>query len=443
LVVCYAYMFDVLLLEKVRHVLAIILSYWWTYTPVILASVSYTLWMDYQRKKFINGLTWVMLEVIPPPDVPKSPKLAESIFAGLHGTYGGNLAWKKMFFQGTIPFWFSLETVSHGGEIHFLVRTTDGLRNVVEANIFAQYPDAEIRQVDDYIDLLPEDLPNNPDYDVFGTELIFTKDNAYPIKTWREFEEAGGKDEHARIDPIAPLMETMSDMRSGEYLWMQYLIRPTGGDWVKEGQAVVDKVAGKTPVKKTDPVLWFLGLFLEIIGTLLSAIGFESVQGEEKKEEKKEFSLQKLTPAQKGILENVEYKLARLAFKGGVRIMYVGRKDAFVPSRVNTVIGMFKQFYFNDLNSFKPNPKAGTKDKGILPWLFPSDSGFFVKSRTLRKKSDFYEAFRKRAFVETPVILNTEELATLWHLPGINVQAPLIPRVHAKKGQPPPYLPTS
>ena len=71
-------------------------SYWWAYLPVLFAILSYIGWMDYQRKKFVMAIPWVLLEVIPPPDVPKSPKLAESIFAGLHGIYQGNLIWKKM-----------------------------------------------------------------------------------------------------------------------------------------------------------------------------------------------------------------------------------------------------------------------------------------------------------------------------------------------------------
>jgi len=38
-------------------------------------------------------------------------------------------------------------------------------------------------------------------------------------------------------------------------------------------------------------------------------------------------------------------------------------------------------------------------------------------------------------------VLNTEELATLYHLPGLAVRAPFLPRVESKKGQPPAPLP--
>ena len=101
-----------------------------------------------------------------------------------------------------------------------------------------------------------------------------------------------------------------------------------------------------------------------------------------------------------------------------------------------------KQLYLNNLNSFKPNKRVWTIDKGIFPWLFPSDKGFFYKKREFRRKWYLYQNYRNRVFVDKLVILVVEELATLFHLPGIGVKAPAFPRVEAKKGQPPAGLPT-
>ena len=122
--------------------------------------------------------------------------------------------------------------------------------------------------------------------------------------------------------------------------------------------------------------------------------------------------------------------------------MYIAHKDAFNKSRVPTVIGMFKQLYFNNMNSFKPNKEITTKDDGALNWFFPSDTGFFAEERTMRKKRKIWKEYRKRKFVKKINILNVEEMATLWHLPGLAIRAPLFPRVEASKGQPPAGLPT-
>ncbi|HTP57074.1 MAG TPA: hypothetical protein VMJ72_02260, partial [Candidatus Paceibacterota bacterium] len=400
-------------------------------------------WASMTRAAFIAGLKWVLIEVIPPPDVPvSSPKAAENIFAGLHASYAGfpGTGWKSQFFQGKIPVSFSFEIVSNGGETHFYIRCQEDQRAIVESTIFAQYPEAEIRMVPDYVDDLPADLDLSQ-YDLSGAELEFTKEQAYPIKTYIEFEEAGGKDEYARIDPLAPLMETMSALRPGERLWLQYVIRATGGDWSKDPKSVklVEKMKGKKE-EKTKPPLDFM--FAPIDWLLAGE------KKEEKKEEKNEFNLQKLTASERKVLESIEFKLAKLAFKSSIRLVYIAPKDAFDGSRISGVTSMFKQLYYTNMNSFKP---ATTRDKGVLKWMFPSDVGFFASERAAKKKRTVFNAYRGRLFshedfnqhkAEKLCILTTEELATLWHLPGLNVKAPLMPRVQAKKGQPPAILPT-
>jgi hypothetical protein len=413
-------------------------TYWWAWLTPLLGMAAYQSWFEYKRAEFLSKIKWVMLELIPPPEVPySSPRAAESFFSGLHASYAGapGTSWKSQFFQGKVPVWFSLELVANGGETHFYIRCAAEQRNVVESLIFAQYPEAEIKVVTDYIDLVPFPLDLER-YDVSGAELEFTKDHAFPIKTHLEFEEAGGKDEHQRQDPIAPLMESMSSLRPGEHLWVQFLIRATGGDWIKESEKVVNKLIGKEE-KKPEPPLE--GIFKHV-DTLMG-----TAPEEPKKEEKKEFNLQKLTPAQKKVLEQVEYKLSKLAFKTGIRVFYAAAKESFDGSRIASVTAMFKQLYYNNLNSFKPG--VMTRDKGILKWIFPSDIGFFAAPRIIRKKKKMLASYRNRVFPrkdgkEMYAILNTEELATLWHLPGLNVRAPMMPRVQAKKGQPPAYLPT-
>ncbi len=424
--------------------LAIFKATWWFVLPVVMATVLIEAWKAYTQTKYIQGLTWVLLEVTPPPDVPlSSPRAAEHFFAGLHSSYAGfpGTSWKSQFFQGKVPTWFSFEIVSNGGDTRFYIRCPEKQRDTIEALLFAQYPEAEIRPVDDYVDALPPRL-NLEEYDVSGSDLEFTKDQAYPIKTYMEFEEAGGKDEHARIDPLAPLLEAMSSLGPGEHLWLQFVVRATGTAWVSDAKKTVDKLKGKKEV----PVPSAGEKAIKGIESFVGSFG-GSAPVEQKKEDKEEFNLQKLSPAEKKVLEMVEYKLAKLAFKTGIRLTYVAPRDQFVDSRVPSVIGMFKQLYYNNLNSFKPNKYTGTRQKGYLKWMFPSDVGFGSKELTLKNKHAMYQAYRKRAFpahrgAQIFCILNTEELATLWHLPGVNVGAPLLPRVEAKKGQPPVGLPT-
>ena len=161
---------------------------------------------------------------------------------------------------------------------------------------------------------------------------------------------------------------------------------------------------------------------------------------EEKKRE--EFSLMKLTGGQKFVLDQVEHKISQLGFKSNCRFIYIARKDRFHRSHISATVGFFKQFYSNNLNGFKFNKRTITYTKGLFFWLFPSDKGFFEKSWLFKRKKYLYKKYRDRAFEEEVIIFGTEELATLFHLPGIGVKAPAFPRVEAKKGQPPAGLPT-
>lgn len=400
--------------------------------PVLLFFVALESWLAYIRQKYLLSLKWVLLEIKPPPDVEKSPKIAENIFAGLHAAYIRPIPWRNKFFKGEVQNWFSFEIVGKGGEINFYVRTPEKLRDLVEAQFFAQYPDAEISIVDDYIDSLPRYLPNE-EHDLFGAELIFAKEDAYPIKTYPFFEEESGKGEFKRTDPLAPLAETLSALEPGEHIWLQLLVRGTGKEWVDKAKPVLDKLVGKEPEVKKD----ILGKIVDFLGYLLPG----GAPTEEKKE-KQEFSTMKLTPGQRFVLEQVENKIAKLGFKTGIRFLYIARKELFRSSRIAAVTGMFKQFYLSNLNSFKLDSDTITAATGWLSWLFPSSRGFFASQQEFNRKWQIYQAYRKRAFVKKVMILNTEELATLFHLPGAGVKAPAFPRVEAKKGQPPAGLPT-
>ena len=52
------------------------------------------------------------------------------------------------------------------------------------------------------------------------------------------------------------------------------------------------------------------------------------------------------------------------------------------------------------------------------------------------KRGAFYAPFTRKLFV-----LNTEELATIYHFPGSVAKTPTISRIESKKGEPPTALP--
>src|SRR3989338_2588719 len=410
--------------EDIVFGLDLIISYWCAYMPILLLLGFYYAWLEYIQTEYFNSLNWTLLHIKPPPDVDRSPKAGEQIFAGLHGIFVKPVSWKEKLFKDKIPDWFSIEIVGQNGLTDFYIRTLTDYKNIVESNIFAQYPDAEINEVEDYMKEWPKRTPNE-EYDVFGSELILTKEDAYPIQTYPFFEEKmAGLEQVRRLDPLSSLSEIFSTFRVGENFVIQLLVRPVGDDWIKKAQGALDKLLGKEPKKEKDLIE---SMFSQIDKVFLPGV-------EEKKEEKKD---KKLSAPEEEMAKAIGRKTAKIGFESGIRFMYISKKEVFHRYHFAAVMGVFKQFSAANLNSFKVNKTTLTYSKGKFADFFPSDKGFFADQKSFEKKTELFKNLKARVFTKKFFILNVEELATVFHLPGIEVQAPMFPRVEPKKGQPP------
>lgn len=398
--------------ESVLNALNLAVRFWWAYLPLILFIVLINTWASYTRAKFLGSLNWVLLEIKFPQELATSFKAAEQLFAGLHGIFIKPLTWDERFFKGKLPEAFSLEITGGNGEVRFYIRTLESYRNLVESNIYAQYPEVEIRVVSDYVNDVTSMIPND-DYDLWGMELELTKENFYPIRTYTYFEEVGqfGKEKKI-IDPLSSLSEILGSLKLNEHLWIQFLIRPVGADWTKPAEGALDKLLGR-----------------------------EKTEGEEVPR------LKPLAPGERSIAEAIGLKISKFGFETTLRFVYVGHKDIFSTAYGAAVSGAFKQFGTQNLNGFKANiasiPIVLWPFKFMVYWplkLIPYPG---AKKKAFRKKKRLFRNYKERSFTITskPFILNTEELATVYHFPSLEVKAPLLERIEAKKGTPPAGLP--
>ncbi|OGN01641.1 MAG: hypothetical protein A3I26_03380 [Candidatus Yanofskybacteria bacterium RIFCSPLOWO2_02_FULL_43_10] len=407
-------------LDSLQTVLWFLAGYWWIFLPVLLFFGLMTAFETYTKMKYIKSIKWTLVNLKIPQDPGKSPKATEQIFAALHGTLPPPIIWRNKFFKGTMVNWISLEIVGIGGETHFYVRMPEQFKKLVQSQIYAHYPDAEISEVaDDYVNLLPASLPNDA-YDLFGSEIILSKEDFYPIRTYPEFEEkSSGPDYVKRIDPLASLAEVLSSLEAGEFLGVQLIIRPTGDGWVKKGQSEMDKLQGKKS-KAGESMLSNLVFEIDKI-----IPGHVEVEKSEKKPEQTQ-----LTSGKQEAIKAAERKMSKLGYECGIRFMYSGPKENFHRAHISGVVGVFKQYALQTINSFKLNGPTITAGK----WPFK-------KQKEYNKKIFFLNKYKNRSLPAKAFILNIEELATIYHLPDIGVKSPLLPRVEAKKGEPPVGLP--
>lgn len=405
-----------------------VMSYaWFIALPPLFFYMFEIYWIRHVQDAFWGSASWVVLELIPPKNIEKSPKPMESLFAGFAGVEKGFDIAEK-YISGMFSDYMSLEIVSTGGDVHLYIRTMKKYRHLVEAHLYAQYPDVEIIEVPDYVNDVPVIIPNGQ-WDLWGADIAFTKkEEFYPIRTYRAFEEdiTG-----TMIDPLAGLIEIMGKAGPGQHMWLQWVIAPhSPGDIAKRGKAFTEKLKGRGKVVETPferAARDFKDIFNSLIpGMMAKKIEFPSPA----KKEEQPLEL-RLSTTEKDVIKAVEENLGKLQFSVKGRYVYVGRKENYNKSvGLAPVWGSLKQFGDDNLNGFKPDNNSKTFANYV-----------FQKSRLRYRQRKIFRRYKSRSRDGELITLSSEELATIFHLPDMNVMAPSLSRVEAKRGGAPANLP--
>lgn len=419
-----------LALEPTQMFWTFMVNFGWIIFGIIFIWGVLQLYLFWIRGKWSKKHKFVLLAIDIPKGNEQTPMAVENMFtylAGAHGTQNFFEVW----FEGKYQKSFSYEVISLEGYTQFLIRTPAEYRNLIESSVYSQYPDAEISEVNDYTDTVPQRYPDE-EYDVWGTEFTLAAPWVYPIKRYQEFEHKSGPLETQFKDPMAALMDLCGSLRQGEQLWLQHIVTPIGFDWIAKSQQEVDKLLGKKDKTKK-------GLFitlLEWMGDLSE--GLFSIWGdveEKKEEEERPKTMFDLTPDEQKKIEAIAIKSSKLAFEVKVRAVYVAQKEVMNKAKVaNGLVGYMKQFASLNLNNLKPDVNK-TMTKAVY---------FRQKSRLRRKKNNIFSAYvnRSDSMGIAGKIMNIEELATLWHFPiQDSVKASLLQTTEGRKADAPSSLP--
>jgi hypothetical protein len=359
-----------------------------------LARLSWFLWNHYSEQSSISSINWVLLEIMPPREVLRSPRAMELFFT-------------NALFHSKV--WFSLEIASIDGQVRFYVRTPNKLKEFLETNMYAQYPQAQIKVVDDYT-FSVDKISEESDWNLWGCEFVLEKDNAYPIKTYVDFDLDKNLKEEQKIDPISPVIEFLGSLQKGEQLWLQIVLRPSKDKWIDDSKKTLESIMEPYAEKKAP----------DFLSTLA---------------------------------EGITNKTMKLGFEVGIRVCYVAKKEFWRNGVIKNIGLLFKQYSNPFLNSFKT--VNTTEIDSSLPFAGKSILG--LKNRMLneyRHRELFSPPLREKIpifwpisiFIPTwihsnPFILNVEEIATLFHFPGQILKVPTLERVESKEAAPPTNLP--
>ena len=414
---------------------------------IFLGWITWKVWVHYIQQDFISGIEFVLLEIVPPRDVLRSP-LAMELFitnALFHFSYKGG---KEEYWQGAVWFWFSLELVSIEGQVHFYIRTPSRIRGLIETQMYAQYPQAQVKVVEDYTLAVPDITPES-DWNGWGCEFGLLKPEAFPLKTYIDYGLDEDPKEEFKVDPISPVIEFFGSLQKEEQAWMQIVVTPskkmwrTNGSWFDKHNWVEES---KIQIKKAlDPYARHHPRRTGGTGT----------------------TIEYRTPDfLKNAVTGMSAKTSKLGFETGVRIMYVAKKEAFNMSNRRNIRLIFRQYAKPDSNELnRINSAQGDRYSGIF--TASPKTVMMLANRMLheyRERAFFHLPLRHRIFSQHswdwPIpnvftlsgiikayvhhktfVLNTEELATLWHFPGQILKVPTLERIESKEASPPPNLP--
>lgn len=387
--------------------------------PFLLGYVAWRLWLQYVQADYFGKTEFVLLEIKIPKAVMKTPQAMELALNALHQGWDGDNIF-KIWWLGQARSWFSLELVSREGEIHFYIWTQKFHRNVVEAQFYAQYPDIEIHEVADYVHDIPYGLPGS-NLKLWGAEFKLAKADAYPIKTYINYGlDKASSDEESdawRTDPLTPVLEFLGTMKPGEHLWIQILVMATKDrkqahgiwwwqreGWKEEGRALVEKLMQRDKKRGAED---------EVSGLVI------------------------LSPGERKVVEDIERSLTKPGFDCGMRAIYLTTPELYNSNRVVGTLGIFKQFNANDANGFKTAWTTSHKYPWSFLWKWISEAEMkAVIFRAYRLRSYFYPPYSAK-----PMVLSSEELATIYHFPGSAAMTPTLGKIESKRGEPPANLP--
>ncbi|MBI4050606.1 MAG: hypothetical protein HY396_01375 [Candidatus Doudnabacteria bacterium] len=401
----------------------------------------YKLYIDYIQIRWYKTLPWLFLKITVPKDNEKSPLAFEEILNQLHSIQE-HITWAEKYLEGQFQIWFTWEITSIGGAIANYARILPKHRDVFEAAIYAQYPNAEIIETEDYFPKIPKFEPEKSEYDIFAYSFRYIREIYYPTRTYYDFEHATAE---TFVDPIAGMWEELAKLNPYEMYVIQFVLRPIGDElWKEKGRHLVKKLKGDPKALKgpTDTFGKFMGV---ILGPILDAfIRPTAVEGRAASEKYEPPSLMlHLTEDEKAVINAVEKKLSKWGYQTKIHCLYLAPKEKYNPGVINrAVIGAFKSFGANNLNALKPLLKRWTK---VNYFLFRELEKPVMRLRLNYRKWKYMSLIRRRWYFwgPPPNILSVEEIASYLHFPQIEVKVPPIEKVTVTKVQPPPELPVA
>jgi hypothetical protein len=385
--------------------------WWWVLIFVVLGIGIYFLY-NYLKRIILyyyqlqKTQDWMMLKISIPKerhaeedqqrlDFREMAAIIEPFFANIESLFDPKIK-RKLSGQDHI----SVEIISKKGLVSFYVGAPAVFKEAIEKNILSQYPDAIVEVDKSRGFSIFKDVKG----EIVAANLRLVKKFFFPIKTYRYLE----------YDPLNGIVNSLSKLDQECNAGIQILIRPTDNTW----RFAIDKVAKNIQAGKSGS--YYASSFNRRMGEsffkFLGDVGKTAAGqplGEEEKNQQNQF---RLNPIQEQQLKLLSEKGSKTGFDTQIRILCVAPTSDKAKEKLKIVFSAFSQFFAPDHNGFR--------------------------LKNAKRQRETVANYIYRIYGREPrMLLNTEELASIFHLPNRYTEAPNIAWVYSKKESPPPQLP--
>lgn len=305
----------------------------------------------------------------------------------------------------------SLEAVAHHGKISFYIAVPQYLERYLEQQIHAQYPDADVDEGEDYNIFTPRGV-------VVSAYVRQIRQYIFPIKTYRKVDG----------DPFVGLLNSLSKLSPEDGAAIQIIVRSSHRRWHRWGAKVAREMQqGKRvheALKLGSKWHWLFSIggaagggFKDIAGSIYSG----KTESERKREHKRsgydDKQPYRLSPMEEEIVKGIEEKSSKAGVDTNVRVVVCSNEPQRAGMLLDNITNAFAQYNVYEYGNGFRSKQMGSNAACIRDFIY----------------RNFNEHYK--------FILNTEELASIYHFPLPKTETPNIRWLTSRRAPPPPNVP--
>lgn len=295
---------------------------------------------------------------------------------------------------------FSFEIAKIWNKIRFFVVCETEYENFLKNQIYAHYPNIEIKNTQDYLEAIPNDK-------IVYSHVELEKHYLYPIKNFVELQESSSRE---TIDPYSSLTSALSRIGNNSVNMFQINFSPYPDEyWKEDAERIMKILESKLPITIQKILinynLSFFKIFLFPFYLIIKIISLLLPKHEDEHHDEKHHDI---------LSEDTKNKLTHYGY--GVTLNVISASDDMVQNKLNIkeIVSTLWVYSFPGQNGFELKEMA-------------NDIAGIEKIKSRENTDDF--------------ILSTKELSGLVHLPTTYVKTPNINWVLSRNFEPPSNLP--